>query len=175
MVSSLNPPASTRPILNQSFGFRRIVFHAYPPDQFLRGDRSDCRRKSRRAPRNRSVETLAAVCRRIFLGHVFGVLIVVGDFFEPRPHMHHRKVITRLFAPRRLLHGLANLPGDFGRRARARPTVKMIPNGIPRADHRDFDAVSILHPERFPGAGFIRIVLENQDRQSPSVWRAKTS
>ena len=41
----------------------------------------------------------------------------------------------------------------------------MIPDGVAGTDHRDLVPVSVPDPERLAGAGFVSIILENQDRQ----------
>src|ERR1035441_4954195 len=63
----------------------------------------------------------------------------------------------------RVLHRLHDLAGDLGRRAGMFSPVRMFPDRVAGDDYRHFDAVAVLHPERFARPTLVRIVLENQD------------
>lgn len=74
-------------------------------------------------------------------------------------------VITRQSGRRRPLNRLPNFARNPGRSPGPRPLVQMIPDQVTCAEHRHFDSVAIPDPERLSGAGFIGIILKDQNRR----------
>ena len=121
------------------------------------------------APHDGRVAANSALRRpRVLLGlgrEILGLLVRPRRLPEIRPDVGDRPIVARQLGRRRGGDALADLAGDFRRRAAPRVLVAVLPDRIAGGDHGDLHAAAVLDPEGLARARLVRAVLEDEDRQ----------
>src|ERR1043166_3716068 len=91
---------SMRPCCDEFFGFARIAFHPYAPDQFFGTNGADGGGKAGGGPGNGREAADTAVSRGVFLFHIFGLFIESWRVLEPGPGMRDHPIVAGKFRGR---------------------------------------------------------------------------